>query len=234
MSGIGSQVCDVDELFIFLGVGAVLPAALGRFLLTGANRNEPYAVPLGGEFDGQIQRVSPVRGKSLFQRHTLLGGHFCGEWQTAQPVGIERFNDTEVFKDEVSHVPHHQITGKDVLQQIVADGFVLLGAEVEFVIDDVPVEQIEGEIHFAAGGFAVPVAMPREVLRIAFGKADEGGVLDEDAVERTAWRAVGGRAIAPAHVDEAQDEEAFHPAFGAIDSLVQGLGADLLERSVLA
>ncbi len=74
---------------------------------------------------------------------------------TAQPAGGERFNEAEVFQDEVSHVPQHQIAGKDVLRQIVADGFVLLGAGVELMIDNVAVEQIEGEVHFAAGGFAV-------------------------------------------------------------------------------
>lgn len=120
------------------------------------------------------------------------------------------------------------------MQQIVANGFVLLGAEVELVIDDVSAKQIEGEVDFASGGLAMAIAMTWKVISIALGKADEGGILDEDAIERTAWKAVGGRAIALAQMDQALDEEAFDTAFGAIDSLVQSLRADLISRRVLA
>jgi hypothetical protein len=57
-----------------------------------------------------------------------------------------------------------------VLQQIIANGFVLLGAEVELVIDDVSVKQIEGEIYFASGGLAMAVAMTWKVISVALGK----------------------------------------------------------------
>lgn len=116
----------------------------------------------------------------------------------------------------------------------MANGFVLLGAEVELVIDDVAAEQVEGEVHFASGGLAVTVAMTGELLSIALGEADEGGVLDEDAIERTAREPAGGRVVTPAQVDQAKDEEAFHAAFGAVDPLMQSLRADLLGRRVLA
>lgn len=137
IAGIGSQVCDVDELFkpeepcddaveYFFEPESFCRITAGeRGLPSGSwtwrsslPEPTPWSDPTG----------LPVRGKSLFQRHALLGGHVCGGLQTAQPVGIERLNNTEFFKDEAPHVSHHQVAGKDVLQSIIADGFALLGA----------------------------------------------------------------------------------------------------------
>jgi hypothetical protein len=103
----------------------MLAAALGRFVLAGAIRNQPHAVPLGGVLDDSIQMIFLVRGEELLQWDSLLGGDVGCEWQTTQPVGIERFNDAEVFKDEVSHVPDHQIARKDILQQVQNSAFDL-------------------------------------------------------------------------------------------------------------
>ena len=78
------------------------------------------------------------------------------------------------------------------------------------------------------------VATTWKGFRVAFGKADEGGVLNEDALKRTARKAVGSRPVALAQMDQALDEETFHAALGAVDTLVQGLRADLPGRSALA
>jgi hypothetical protein len=52
---------------------------------------------------------------------------------------------------------------RDKSHAVAFGGEFNLEAKVEFLIDNISTQEIEGEVHLASGSFAVAVAMTREV-----------------------------------------------------------------------
>jgi len=172
--------------------------------------------------------------EDFLQRHAFLGHGVGSQRKPAEPIRSKVFNDAEVGDAEVSHVPQDEIAGRDMIEQVDTYGLVLFGAEVELVVDDFSAQQVEGEVHLASGGGSAGVAMTGEGDAIGFWKTDEGRVLDEDAPEGTGWGGSGLPVFPPAYVNQAEDEEGFDAAFGAVDALVECLRADVEMRGLMS
>ena len=81
-----------------------------------------------GELDAKIQHFTALTFEEFFEWHASFGNGVRRERKAAEPPGSEGFDDAEIGDAEVSHVAHNQIARAQMVEQIDADGLVLLGA----------------------------------------------------------------------------------------------------------
>ena len=85
-----------------------------------------------------------------------------GEGKTRQPIGSKSFYFNELIKREVTRITKCEIVLLPYHDELLANGFVLLGSRLEGVGSDFSGEQVVGEIELYSGATAMPIAMSRE------------------------------------------------------------------------
>ena len=87
------------------------------------------------------------------------------------------------YRDQVSHVPEHEIVLPHHRDKLFSDGLVLFGGRLEGMGGDLPAEQVVGEIELHSGGAAVSVAVGGEGCGVGLGQGLNRRVLHQNAAD---------------------------------------------------
>lgn len=164
--------------------------------LLGPDGNEPTFFTLSTDGGLKIENVVFRGFEELFQSFAAFQRDVRGEWKSGQPPRIELFNDAEFLDDKISHVAQDKVPGFDFQEGFLADELILLSCWLEAVGDDLPGDQIVGEVDFHPGGGSVMVAVGGEIFGIGFGHDLGRGILDDEAFDRAVFQNLPGGLVA--------------------------------------
>ena len=197
-NGCRRKVCDEESPAVaqqpFLGRGgaafprfavAHAPVLLGVGMAKAggdeAARNAPSGVAT--DVNGDVDAVAAGVPEEVAQLDALAGDERHAGGQTADPEGFTGFDDMKSVKIEEAHVAHDQVSLAAVVEDFPSERLVGIAGVVEIGGEDVSAEEIGEEEAFATGSGGPPVAVVGEMPGVALCHGDDGGVLDEDALE---------------------------------------------------
>ena len=132
---------------------------------------------------GSVDAVGGGLGEQVAEFDSVACGEGDAGGQPADPVRVTVFQLLEDAQVEEAHVAHDEVAAAAVVEDLVGEGLVGVPGVVEVAGEDVAAEQVAAQEALAAGGFDPSVAVVGEVDGIAPGHGDDGGILDDDAVE---------------------------------------------------
>lgn len=154
------------------------------------------AVTRYARLHGHVDDVSAMALEQPFKGFAALGSKAEGERHARQPPGSTAFDFNELRKGEATHVPEREVVLPHHRDKLFSDGLVLLGGRLEGVGDDLPGEQVAGEVDLHPGGAPVAVAVGGKQLGVGLGHGLDRGVLHGNAPERAGISAGKARANA--------------------------------------